>query len=146
MKAHSTAEIREDKGRARMRDLAALAGRLMMSAIFLLSGIGKITGADSYVGYIGSVGLPFPLLTLWVAIVVELLCSAALVAGFQVRAVGMTLSLFCLTAAFVFHRDLVNPAEFLNFWKNVAIAGGALQLAAFGGGGLSLDARLGDEG
>lgn len=43
--------------------------------------------------------------------------------------------------AFGFHFNLADQNQFIHFFKNVAIAGGLLQVVAFGGGALSLDAR-----
>jgi uncharacterized membrane protein YphA (DoxX/SURF4 family) len=39
---------------------ASLLGRLMISTLFLLSGIGKVTAPAATIGYIASLGLPLP--------------------------------------------------------------------------------------
>ena len=54
----------------------------------------------------------------------------------------MALAGFSLLAAMIFHADFADPMQAIGFWKNVAIAGGFLLLAANGPGLLSIDARL----
>lgn len=119
----------------------ALAGRLLIAPIFLLSGVGKITASATYLAYIGSTGIPYPVVALWLAILLEVVGGLALIVGYGTRLVGGTLAVFCLTTAAVFHNDLADQNQFLHFWKNLAMAGGLLQLAAFGAGPMSLDNR-----
>ena len=65
----------------------------------------------------------------------------ALVLGFHTRIVAAILAAFAIVTAFAFHHDLADQGQFINFWKNVAMAGGLLQVVAFGAGRFSLDAR-----
>ena len=58
-----------------------LAGRILIAAIFILSGFGKITGFNGTVGYIVSKGLPLPQVAALATIVVELGGGLMLVAG-----------------------------------------------------------------
>jgi putative oxidoreductase len=41
-----------------IQNALSLAGRVLFVALFLPAGIGKLTGFEGTVGYIGSVGLP----------------------------------------------------------------------------------------
>lgn len=123
-----------------------LAGRLLIAALFLPAGIGKITGFAGTVGYIGSVGLPLPALGAALAIAVEVLGSIALIVGYQTRIAAVVLGLFTLVASFFFHAYWSVPAEQafvqqLMFFKNVAVVGGLFILAAQGAGAWSLDAK-----
>ena len=124
----------------------SLAGRLLMAALFLPAGIGKITGFAGTVGYISSVGLPLPTVAAAGALVVEILGGAALIVGYQTRIAALVLALFTLVASFFFHNYWGVPAEQafvqqLLFFKNVAVVGGLFVLAAFGAGAWSLDAK-----
>jgi putative oxidoreductase len=119
---------------------ASLLGRLMISALFLISGTGKITAPAATIGYIASVGLPFPDLGLAIAIVVELVLVPALVLGYRTRWVATVIAAYCLATAVFFHRDFADFNQLLNFLKNIAIAGGLLQIVCFGAGRFSLDA------
>ena len=123
-----------------------LIGRLLLVALFLPAGISKLTGFAGTVGYISSVGLPLPTLGAALALAVEILGSLALLAGFQTRIAALVLAAFTLVASVFFHAfwgaapDQAFVQQLL-FFKNVAVVGGLLVLAAQGAGGWSLDAR-----
>jgi putative oxidoreductase len=124
----------------------ALLSRLLLAALFLPAGIGKITGFAGTAGYIASVGLPMPTVAAAVAIAVEVLGGLALLIGFGTRWAALALALFTLGASFFFHNYWAMPAEQqmmqqLMFMKNIGVTGGLLALAAFGAGAFSLDAR-----
>ncbi len=123
-----------------------LAGRVFLAALFLPAGISKLTGFEGTVGYIASVGLPLPAVGAVLALLVEIVGSVALIAGFGTRIAALVLALFTLVASFFFHAFWAVPADQafmvqLLFFKNVAVVGGLLALAANGAGGWSLDAR-----
>lgn len=120
---------------------AALTGRVLLSAIFLLSGISKISAPAGMIGYIESVGLPFPTLALALAILVEVVGAVALIAGYRTRLVAAGLAVFSIATALAFHNQLGDQNQFIHFFKNIAMAGGLLQVVAFGAGRFSLDAR-----
>lgn len=131
---------------AYLQNPLSLAGRLLLAALFLPAGIGKITGFAGTVGYIGSVGLPLPTVAAVVAILVEVLGALALMAGFGTRLAALVLALFTLVASFFFHNYWGVPADQafvqqLLFFKNVGVVGGLFVLAAHGAGAWSLDAR-----
>ncbi len=121
----------------------ALTGRLLLSAIFLLSGISKISAPAGMIGYIESVGLPFPSLALALAILTEVVGGIALILGYRTRLVAAGLAVFSIATALVFHNQLGDQNQFIHFFKNLAMAGGLLQVVAFGAGRFSLDARRG---
>jgi len=118
-------------------------GRLLLAILFLLSGLSKIAAPDVTIGYIGMVGLPAPQLGYLVALVVEVGGGLLLVTGFQTRIVALVLAVFTVVTALVFHHDFADQNQMIHFLKNIAIAGGLLQVASFGAGSFSLDARLG---
>lgn len=122
-------------------DASALVGRIAIAAIFILSGISKLTAPAATIGYIQSVGLPFPILALGAAVLVEIFGSLLLVAGYRTRLVAAGMAVFTIATALAFHNNLADQNQFIHFFKNVAMAGGLLQIVAFGGGRLSLDGR-----
>ncbi len=124
----------------------SLLGRLLLAALFLPAGIGKLTGFAGTVGYIASKGLPLPELGAALAVLVEVGGGLALIAGFGTRAAALVLALFTLVASVVFHNYWGVPADQafmqqLLFFKNIAVVGGLLTVAAWGAGAWSLDAR-----
>jgi putative oxidoreductase len=127
--------------RDKITDALPFVGRLLLSAIFILSGWSKIAAPAATIGYIKSAGLPFAPLGLVLAILVELGGSAALILGFRTRLAAGILAVFTLAAALAFHRDFADQNQFIHFFKNIAIAGGLLQIVAFGTGRFGLDAR-----
>ena len=116
-------------------------GRIFISAIFLISGLGKITAPAGMIGYIKSAGLPLPLVAFAIAVVIEIGGGLALIAGYRTRLVATVLAVFCVATALGFHNDLADQNQFIHFFKNIAIAGGLLHVIAFGGGRVSLDGR-----
>ena len=121
---------------------AATAGRVLLGTIFLLSGASKLAAPAGTIGYIASAGLPFPEAAYAAAVFVEVVLASALIVGYQTRWVAAAIAVFGLATAFGFHSNLADQNQFIHFFKNVAIAGGLLQVVAFGGGSLSVDARL----
>ena len=124
----------------------SLASRILFAALFLPAGISKLTGFAGTVGYISSVGLPLPTLGAALALTVEIVGSLALLAGFGTRMAALVLAAFTLAASFFFHAFWAVPADQafvtqLLFFKNIAVVGGLLALAANGAGAWSLDAR-----
>lgn len=124
----------------------SLGSRLLLAALFLPAGISKITGFAGTVGYITAVGLPLPTLAAIVAIVVEVGGGLALLLGFGTRFAALALAAFTVVATFGFHAFWAVPpdqqmVQQLMFFKNLAVVGGLLSVAAWGAGALSLDAR-----
>ena len=124
-------------------DLFAVAGRVLLAAIFVFSGAGKAADPASTIGYISSVALPFPALAFGGAVALELGGGLALLLGYRTRIVATALALFSILTALTFHSNLADQNQMIHFFKNFAMAGGLLQVAAFGAGRFSLDARRG---
>jgi putative oxidoreductase len=119
-----------------------LLGRLLITAIFFISGIQKVIWPAASIKYIASVGLPFAPLALVIAIAMELGGGSALLLGYQTRLVAALFVGYCVAAAVFFHRDFKDENQLMNFFKNIAMAGGMLQIIAFGAGSFSLDAVI----
>jgi putative oxidoreductase len=128
------------------QDTLALIGRVLIALLFIPAGYGKLTGFAGAVGYIASAGLPLPQLGAVIAIIVELGFGIALLVGFKSRLTAVVLAVFTVAAAVFFHNYWAMPVEkaYVNhimFFKNLAIAGGLLAIAAFGPGRFSIDKR-----
>ena len=118
---------------------AALVGRVLLAALFLLEGWSKVRGYGPAVAYMERFSVPGLLLP--AAIFVELAGGILLIVGWQARCAALALAIFCIVTALLFHTNLADRNQLLHFEKDLAIAGGLLVLAAFGPGRFSLDAR-----
>jgi putative oxidoreductase len=116
----------------------SLLGRVGLALIFVISGLSKISGYAATQQYMDSMGVPGALLPLVIAL--ELGGGLVILAGAFTRWVAIALALFSIAAAALFHANFADQMQAISFWKNVAIAGGFLLLAANGPGALSLDA------
>src|SRR5260370_5963233 len=110
---------------------AALAGRLLLAAIFLHEAWTKLTGYSAALTYMQAYGVPGQLLPL--AIAVELGCGLLILCGYHTRVAALLLAGFCLATAVLFHTKFGDRNQLLHFEKDLAIAGGLLVLFAYGG-------------
>jgi putative oxidoreductase len=122
-----------------------LAGRVLMAAIFLISGSGKIFAPAATIGFIASAGLPLPTVAYGIAVFIEIAGGTALILGYRTRIVAAVMAVFCFATAFGFHAHFADQNQFIHFFKNMTMAGGFLQVMAFGAGRVSLDAKSGRE-
>jgi len=122
----------------KLYDIGELAGRILISAIFILSGFSKITGYAGMQGYMESQGVPGALLPL--VIVTELGGGILVVLGLWTRPAALALAGFSGLAALLFHANFADQMQMILFMKNFAMAGGFLFLVAHGAGAFSIDA------
>lgn len=121
---------------------AATLGRILMSSLFLMSGIGKLADPVGTQAYIASKALPWPEAAYVIAIVIELGFGTALVLGYRTRIVAAVMAIFTLATGLTFHDNFADPKQLISFMKNIAITGGFLQVIVWGAGSLSLDAFI----
>ena len=124
----------------------ALAGRILIALIFVISGYGKIAGFEGVAGYIGSKGLPMPEVLAALTVALELGGGILLILGYQTRWVALAFFLWLIPTTFIFHKFWgIDPKTAqqmqIHFLKNVSIMGGMLMLVAFGPGAWSLDRK-----
>lgn len=125
-----------------MNNALVLVGRLGLSLIFIISGWGKIVAYLATQQHMQAAGVPGVLLPLVIAL--ELGGGLAVLFGLFTSWAALALAVFSLLAAAFFHLPhYADPMQAINLWKNIAIAGGFLVLAAQGAGQYSLDARCG---
>jgi putative oxidoreductase len=131
---------------ASLQNPLSLIGRVLIAALFIPAGFGKIAGFAGTAQYIASKGLPASEVLAMLAIVAELGGGLALLVGLFTRWAALALAGFTLVAGIIFHNYWALPADQqmiqqLMFMKNIAITGGLLALAAFGAGAWSIDAK-----
>ena len=129
---------------------ALLAGRILLSILYITSGWGKITGYAGTAGYMDAMGVPSILLPL--VILTELGGGLLVLVGYQTRIAAFLLAGFTLLAGYLFHylaitgtagQEMMDMMNWLSFMKNVTITGGFLALVGAGAGPWSVDAKLG---
>ena len=123
-----------------VKPYADVVGRVLIAALFLLSGWGKIAAYAGTQAYMQHAGVPSGLLPL--VILVELGGGFAIVIGLYTRPVALLMAGFSILAALLFHAGSPDPVQQIMFFKNLGLAGGFLFLVANGAGRLSVDARL----
>jgi len=117
-----------------------LTGRVLISAIFIMAGINKISGHAGTQGYMESMGVPGALLPL--VILLEIGGGLAVLLGWQTRIAAFLLAGFTVLSALIFHADLGDQMQFILFMKNLAMAGGLMFLVAGRRHDWSIDAKL----
>ena len=123
-------------------DLLARAGRLLIAALFLPAGLGKMAHFADITAVIAAKGLPAAAVLAGLTIALEVLASLAVLMGWRVRWAALALAGFTLLAGALFHDfwRAEGPAAMAQqqaFFKNVGIVGGLLLLAALGPGRLA---------
>ncbi len=120
-----------------MSSVAALAGRILLSLLFLLSGLQKLFTLDAVGTYAASAGLPASLAL--PAALFEIVAGLFVLTGLMTRLTALALAAFCLLTALLFHNRVDDPAQAVQALKNIAIAGGFLMLFAYGNTRSSFD-------
>ncbi|MFY8274554.1 DoxX family protein [Pseudoalteromonas sp. SSDWG2] len=123
-----------------LSNISTLLARFGLSALFVLTGLSKIEYYDATVQYMASVGVPGMLLPL--VILLEVVGGIMIIAGLFTRLTALAFAGFSVVSALLFHFQLDDQTQFLMFYKNIAIAGGFLALAASGAGKFSADQWL----
>ena len=120
--------------------IVEILGRILLSAIFLINGIGKIFNYEGTIQYMENFDVPGYLII--PAIAVEILFPILLILGYYTKFSALVLSLFTLVLAVIFHTDFSNQMQLMSFLKNIAIAGGFLIIFVYGPGKYSIDHKL----
>jgi len=121
-----------------------LLGRILVSVVFILGGVGKITGFSMEEGMVAAKHLPMPAVALGIALVIELLGGLAILLGLFTRFTSWILFLYLIPTTFLFHnfwafQGMDRIDTMIHFEKNLAIMGGLLILATYGAGAYSID-------
>ena len=122
-------------------DWIALAGRLLMSAIFIHGGVMKALAPTATMGYFGKLGLPMPGGAYALTLLVEIGVGILFLVGFRARLTALVLGIWCIATAMAAHYHPGDTGQMIHFMKNVCMAGGFLQVVAYGGGRFSFDRR-----
>jgi putative oxidoreductase len=120
------------------RDWLGLFGRLLMSAIFIHSGFAKATAPAATMAYFAKLNMPMVGAAYALTLIVELGGGILFLVGFRARLVSLVLAVWCVATAMTAHYHPSEAGQMIHFMKNLCMAGGFLQVAAFGAGRLAL--------
>ena len=112
-------------------------GRLLLSALFLIEGFGKISNQENVIMYMEEYGVPEILFV--PATVLEILFPLFLIVGYKTRWAASVMALFTFTVAIIFHTDFSEGMQMIFFLKDLAITGGFMIILVYGPGKISLD-------
>ncbi len=123
-----------------MTNILDLLARILISALFLLNGVFKISNYDGTVDWMEGFGIPGILLI--PAIILEIAGPILIILGYKAKIAAGLLSLFCISTAVIFHNDFSDQMQLGSFLKNIALAGGFLFIFINGTKDFSLDKKF----
>lgn len=103
-----------------------LLSRVLIALLFVVAGVQKLMGFDGTVMYIGSLGVPLPVIATVLVILVEIPVALAYAWGYRVCITGGILVGFTVLATILAHRDIATGMNLIMVLKNIAIVGGIL--------------------
>ncbi len=116
----------------------SLAARVLLSALFLMSGINKILNPAGTQQYMASYGMPLTGLFLMGAIALELAGGLSVLLGYKARWGAIALIIFLIPATLIFHTNFADQMQTIQFMKNLAILGGLLMIIQSGSGDIAI--------
>ncbi len=123
-----------------MTNILDLVARILISALFLLNGVFKISNYDGTVGWMEGFGIPGVLII--PAIILEIVGPILIILGYKAKIAAGLLSLFCIATAVIFHNDFSDQMQLGSFLKNIALAGGFIFIFINGTKDFSLDRKF----
>ena len=112
-------------------------GRVLLSALFLIEGLGKISMQEDVIMYMEDYGVPGILFM--PATILEILFPLFLIVGYKTKWAASIMALFTFAVAIIFHLDFNEEMQLIMFLKDIAITGGFMIIVAYGPGKISLD-------
>lgn len=131
---------------ARHEDMLLLVGRVLLGAIFAISGYGKVMAIGAFAASMSSRGIPEALA--YLGAVAEFAGGVALIFGLATRYAAIVTIIFVVVATLIAHRywefadAAARRAQLINFEKNLTIIGGLITLMVTGAGRFSVDGLL----
>ena len=123
-----------------MKNILDIVARILISTLFLLNGVFKISNYDGTVGWMEGFGIPGILII--PAIILEIVGPILIILGYKAKIAAGFLGLFCIATALIFHNDFSDQMQLGSFLKNIALAGGFLFIFINGTKDFSLDRKF----
>lgn len=123
-----------DTGLHATRNTIPLIARILLSVLFLWSGINKMIHPVDTQAYMTAHGMPLTGLFLVLAIVLEVGGGLSLLLGIKAKLGAIALLVFTFVATIIFHTNWTEQVQQVMFLKNLAIMGGLLMVFQYGVG------------
>ena len=129
------------------RPATALVGRILLAAIFFVSGFAKLTDTSGTAAHMTAMGIPEAETLAVIAGIAEVLGAVSIATGFLARIGGIGLILFMIPTTLIFHafwnyEGAEKLPQMVNFLKNLGLVGGLALIVANGAGAWSIDRAL----
>ncbi len=121
------------------KNVISLGSRVLLSAIFLYSGVNKILHPVATQQYMAAHGMLLTGLFMVAAIAIELAGGLSVLLGYKARWGAIALTLFLIPATLIFHTNFADQMQTIHVMKNLAILGGLLMVIQYGAGRISFD-------
>jgi putative oxidoreductase len=118
-----------------------LLGRVLMAAIFIHSGIGKAMSPTDTMARFARLHLPLPGAAYALDLLVEIGVGIVFLIGWRARPAALILAIWSVATAFAAHYHPDDRGQMIHFMKNLCMAGGFLQVLAYGAGRFSVDRK-----
>lgn len=122
-----------------MDKFLSVVSRVMVSLIFILSGLSKLGSYNNTVRYMTLKGIPAAPLFLYASVLVEILGGLMVALGYKAKIGLFLLIAFLIPTTFVFHGNFSDKTEVFQFLKNLSIIGCLLFMIVNGPGKWALD-------
>ncbi len=123
-----------------MTNILDFVARILISALFLLNGVFKISNYEGSIEWMEGFGIPGVLII--PAIILEIVGPILIILGYKAKIAAGLLSLFCIATAVIFHNDFSDQIQLGSFLKNIALAGGFIFIFINGTKDFSLDRKF----
>jgi putative oxidoreductase len=122
-----------------------LLARITLAIFFVWNFVMKMTGYETFLEYLHSVGVPLVQIAAPCSIAMDFAGGLFLILGFKIRPVAVIMPVYIVATAILGHHfwNIPNPAmrhdDLIEFLKNITIAGGFLPLLVTGAGRIGID-------
>ncbi len=119
------------------------AGRVLFSLIFIMAGLGHFS--PDHIAYAAAKGVPMANVMVPLSGIISILGGLSIALGFKAKWGAFLIIIFLIPVTFMMHNfwtvadPMARQMQMANFMKNVSILGGALLIAYYGSGPVSLD-------
>ncbi len=127
-----------------IQSVSWLVGRVLLSVIFISSGVMKILNWSETAAQMTQKGMVAVQFFLAMATIIEIGAGLGILLGWYTRCSAWTLAAYLIPVTLVFHNfwsyeGAAQQAQMINFMKNLTIFGGLLTLAGCGAGPAAVD-------